>query len=78
MAAALLAPDCQRLCLGTCHYDWSLGYCWDSRVARLGAWDPLPWGYIPPAESSYPAWVLPYPMEWGSYPLEREPFYVVD
>lgn len=71
LAASLLAPDCQRLCLGRCHYDWVRGYCADTRVARLGEWDVVPWGYDPPRERDFPAWVCPYPFAWGEYPTER-------
>lgn len=73
IAAYLLAPDCQRLCLGTCWFDWQLGYCQDTRVVRLGEWDVVPWGYVPPAENEFPAWPLAYPRPWGSFPLEQEP-----
>lgn len=73
LAAHLLAPDCQWLCLGKCYYDWVRAYCVDSRVARLGEWDVVPWGYEPPRESSFPAWPIPYPLTWGSYSTEVEP-----
>lgn len=73
LAAAALAPDCSRLCLGVCYYDWVAGYCQDSRVVRLGTWDVVPWGYEPPTERSYPAWIVPYPRAWGEYPTESEP-----
>lgn len=72
VAAYLIAPDCQRLCLGVCYYDWSVGYCQDSRVVRLGTWDPIPWGYVPPSERDFIGWAVPYPRQWGEYPLERE------
>ena len=72
-AATLLAPDCQPLCLGVCYWDWAQGYCQDSRVVRLGEWDPLPWGYEPPHEREFPAWDIPYPSAWGYYPLEKHP-----
>jgi hypothetical protein len=72
IATALLAPDCQRLCLGKCWWDWQLNYCYDTRVVRLGEWDPLPWGYEPPREGEFPAWVLPYPKQWGEYPMEKQ------
>ena len=71
LAVALLTPDCQPLCLGVCWYDWAKGYCMDTRVARLGTWDVVPWYYSPPQEREYPAWVLPYPSAWGEYPTER-------
>lgn len=70
-AATLVTPDCQPLCLGVCHYDWRLGYCYDTRVARLGIWDVVPWGYIPPEERDFPGWVVPYPKQYGEYPMEQ-------
>lgn len=73
LATQLLAPDCQRLCLGVCYWDWVADYCHDSRVARLGPWDVVPWGYVPPAEHTFPAWPIPYPSPWGCYPMERYP-----
>lgn len=74
LAAHLLAPDCQRLCLygSTCWYDWTLGRCADSRVVYLGTWDPIPFDYTPPREQDFPGWVVPYPQSWGSYPMERD------
>ncbi len=72
IAAALVTPDCQRLCLGTCWWDWQVNYCQDTRVVRLGTWDPLPWGYEPPSERDFPAWPLQYPKEWGEYMTEHE------
>lgn len=72
LAAALLAPDCQRLCLGTCYFSWTKLYCEDSRVARLGCWDVVPWGYEPADERDFPAWPIPYPRAWGEYPMEHE------
>lgn len=73
LAAALLAPDCQRLCLGKCWWDWQLMYCRDTRVVRLGTWDPIPTDYEPPGEKDFPGWVIQYPKEWGSYPMEQQP-----
>lgn len=37
------APDCKRFCLGKCWWDADAGYCQDTRVQRLGTWDPIPW-----------------------------------
>ncbi len=71
LAAAILAPDCQRLCLGVCYWDWQNWYCRDSRVARLGEWDVVPWGYEPPKEHDFPGWVVPYPKAFGEYPMEQ-------
>ena len=73
LAASLLAPDCLWLCLGVCHYDWQAGYCQDTRVVRLGPWDPIPLDYVPPRESDFPAWPLQYPREWGTYVTEQTP-----
>ena len=70
IAAHLLEPDCQRLCLGVCHYDWQAGRCDDSRVHYLGTWDVVPTSYVPPKERDFPGWVIPYPAEWGTYSLE--------
>ena len=71
LAVAFLSPDCQRLCLGKCWYDWRLFRCHDTRVAFLGTWDPIPTDYEPPKEQSFPAWVLPYPKAWGEYTTEK-------
>jgi len=71
IAAYVLAPDCQRLCLGVCHFDWMNNRCADTRVAYLGTWDPIPLDYTPPNESSFPAWSVQYPKQWGEYPAEK-------
>lgn len=74
LATQLLAPvDCQRTCLygSRCFYSWWYLRCEDSRVVHLGEWNPIYWGYKPPREQDFPAWVIPYPRPWGSYPLEQ-------
>jgi hypothetical protein len=71
LAAHLIEPDCQRLCLGVCTYDWQHGYCADTMVARLGEWDVVPWGYVPPKEHDFVGWVVPYPKSYGEYPMEQ-------
>lgn len=72
LAMTMLSPDCQRLCLGVCRWDWAVMRCEDSRVKYLGTWDPLPLDYTPPRENDFPAWVIPYPRDWGEYPLEKQ------
>lgn len=75
--------DCQRLCLGVCHWSWAKHRCMDTRCIFIGTWDPIPTNYVPPTESAFPVWKLPYPSgsgsaaygtapdPWGTYPLEQ-------
>lgn len=76
IAAALLAPDCQRLCLygSRCFYSWWYMRCEDSRVVVIGPADIVPTDYQPVAEHEYTGlWSIPYPRPWGAYPLEKQP-----
>lgn len=71
MVSPLPHPDCQRFCLGVCHWSWTAHRCMDTRCIFIGTWDPIPTNYVPPTESAFPVWKLPYPEAWGSYPLEQ-------
>lgn len=71
LVSPLPAPDCQRFCLGVCHWSWTQHRCMDTRVVFIGTWDPIPLDYDPPTESAFPVWKLSYPQEYGAFSLEH-------
>lgn len=58
-------PDCKRGCLGKCWWDADAGYCQDTRVERLGTWDPRPAAGEWKKEYSFP-----HSPSWPNYPQE--------
>jgi hypothetical protein len=75
LTSPLWTPDCQRLCLGECHYDYNRGRCYDSRVVYIGTWDPVPLDYSPPTIYEFPVSRIPFPVDFGYYPLEQGKLY---
>lgn len=71
VAGPRIEPDCQRFCLGECHYDWSHHRCADTMVEYIGTWDPVPHGYTPAESFEFPANSLDKPQSWGSYDTEN-------
>lgn len=59
-----LTYDCQSLCLGKCHWNLELKYCEDTRVKRLGTWDPVPLDYVAPSIYSFSVSNLPQPPDF--------------
>lgn len=64
-------PDCQRFCLGVCHYDRAKRRCEDSRVQVIGTWDPVPVGYAPAKLYDFPVNKLGTPPVHGYFDAER-------
>lgn len=74
LAAALITPDCQRLCSygARCWYDWFHMHCADPNVVCLGPANIIPTSYVPWKEYEFtPLWAIPYPSPWGTYEMEH-------
>lgn len=66
-----IVPDCQRFCLGVCHYDRASRRCHDTRVQVLGEWDVIPDDYEPLKLYNFPVGKLGSPPVFGYFSTEK-------